>query len=110
MDEYVVKLTRQAQRQIRENAHYIAFSLQAPDTALHLIDTIDKEIESLSRFPNSIALTEDEPWHSLGIHKLPFKNYLIYFWVDEPAKKVQVTAIVYGKRDQKKALSQMSLE
>ena len=110
MDEYVVKLTRQAQRQMREIAHYVAFSLQAPDTALRLIDEIDGEIESLSRFPNSVALAEDEPWRSLGIHKLPIKNYLVYFWVDEPAKKVQVTAIVYGRRDQKQALSQMSLE
>lgn len=110
MDEYVVKLTRQAQRQMREIAHYVAFSLQARNTALRLIDTIAEEIESLSRFPNRVALTDDEPWHSLGIHKLPVKNYLVYFWIDEPVKKVQVTAIVYGRRDQKQALSEMPLE
>lgn len=105
--DYIVKITMQAQEQMQEIAHYIADSLQAPETALRMLDTLEKEITSLSRFPNRIALTEEEPWRSYGIHKMPVKNYLIYFWIDEIAHKVQVTAVVYGKRDQMQQLSQM---
>lgn len=107
-DDYVVKITMQAQEQMQEITRYIAYSLQAPETALRMLDTLEKEIASLSRFPNRIALTEEEPWRSYGIHKMPIKNYLIYFWIDEAAHKVQVIAVVYGKRDQMQQLSQTS--
>lgn len=107
-NDYIVKITAQAQEQMGEIARYIAYNLQAPDTALRMLDTLEKEIASLSRFPNRIALTEEEPWHSYGIHKMSVKNYLIYFWIDEAVHKVQVTAVVYGKRDQMQQLSQMS--
>ncbi|HCC01304.1 MAG TPA: type II toxin-antitoxin system RelE/ParE family toxin [Ruminococcaceae bacterium] len=108
-NDYIVKITAQAQEQIGEIARYIAYNLQAPDTALRMLDTLEKEIASLSRFPNRIALTEEEPWHSYGIHKIPVKNYLIYFWIDETMHKVQVTAVVYGRRYQMQQLSQMGL-
>ena len=109
-DTYNVKVTVQAQNQIQEIAQYIATELQAPDAALHLLDTLEFEISSLSAFPQRIALTEEEPWHSYGIHKMPVKNFLVYFWIDENACKVQITAVVYGRRDQARQLSQMSIE
>lgn len=64
----------------------------------------------LSKFPQRIALTEEEPWHSYGIRKIPVKNFLVYFWIDEDHLKVQVTAVVYGKRDQVHQLSQMDMD
>jgi len=108
--EYTVKITEHARGQMREIFRYIAFTLQAPDTALRLLDTLEREIASLSRFPGRVALTEEEPWHSAGIHKLPVKNYIVYFWIDEAARKVQVTAIVYGRRDQARQLMEMEME
>ena len=68
---------------------------------IRMLDTLEKELLSLSRLPNQVALTEEEPWHSAGIRKLPGKNYLVYFWVNEERKKVQITAVVYGRRDQR---------
>ena len=57
-----------------------------------------------------IALTEEEPWHNYGIRKMPVKNFLVYFWLDEDHLIVQVTAVVYGKRDLIRQLSQMDME
>ena len=108
-DFYTVNMTEQAREQLREIVHYISVQLQAPETALRILDVLEEEITSLSQFPNRIALTEEEPWHSYGIHKMPVKNYLVYFWVDEAAKAVHVTAIIYGRRDQISALSKMKL-
>lgn len=89
-EKYTVKITQQAQEQIREIISYIRFTLQAPETALKMLDTLQEEIASLDQFPNRVPLTEEEPWHSQGIHKFPVKNYLIYFWVDEETKKVAI--------------------
>jgi hypothetical protein len=36
-------------------------------------------------------------------------NFLAYFWIDEPAQIVWVTAVVYGKRDQRQQLQQMEM-
>ncbi len=89
-EEYTVKITPQAQEQLREIISDISYTLQAPSTAMKMLDTLEKEIVSLNQFPNHVPLTEEEPWHSQGVHKLPVKNYLVYFWVEEEAKKVQV--------------------
>ena len=109
MDDYEVKLTGKAQRQLQEIVRYIAEDLQEPATAARMLASMEKEIMSLSALPNRVALTTEEPWHSAGIHKLPVKNYLVYFWVDEPRKKVQITAIVYGRRDQRSVLQNMKM-
>jgi toxin ParE1/3/4 len=79
-------------------------------TAIRMLDTLEKEILSLSTLPNRVALTEEEPWHSAGIRKIPVKNYLVYFWVNEERKKVQITAVVFGQRDQRNVLQNMKYE
>lgn len=109
-EEYIVKVTDYAQRQLEEIAEYIAYNLSAPIAAARMLDTLEAEIAGLSIFPNQVPLTEEEPWHSRGIHKLPVKNYLVYFWIDEKQKKVQVIAVVYGRRDQKLQLSQVDMQ
>ena len=110
MEQYEVKITEPAQRQLQEIVRYIAGDLQEKRTALRMLDTLEKEILSLSTLPNRVALTEEEPWHSAEIRKMPVKNYLVYFWVDEEQKKVQITAAVYGRRDQRAALQNMKYE
>lgn len=108
-DFYAVRITKQAQEQLREIIRYISVQLQVSETALHLLDLLEEEISSLSQFPYRFALTGEEPWHNLGIHKMSVKNYLVYFWIEEAAKTVHVTAIVYGRRDQVSVLSKMNL-
>lgn len=84
-----------------EIARYITVELEEPDAALRLLDEFNVRIAGLSEFPNRIALTPEEPWHTDGIHRMPVKNFLVYFWVDDSNLEVHVTAVVYGKRDQK---------
>jgi toxin ParE1/3/4 len=89
---------------------YISIDLSAPDVAVHLLDTLEDAILSLSQLPHRFPLTSEEPWYSAGIHKMPVNNYLVYFWIDENSKTVQITAVVYGSRDQARQLSQMMIE
>lgn len=107
---YDVKITEQAKMQMRDIVRYIAHDLQAPGTARKMLNTLENEINALSVFPGSIPLTEEEPWHSQGVHKMTVRKYLVYFWIDEERKLVQIFAVVYGKRDQKCLLEQMDME
>ena len=107
-EKYTVKITTQAQEQLQEIVNYISCTLQAPGTAKEMLDTLEKEILSLDQLPNRVPLTEEEPWHSQGIHKLSIKNYLVYFWIDEEEKKVQILGVVYARADQRHQLSNLS--
>lgn len=107
---YTVKITSQAEEQIQEIVHYISHELKAPEAALHLLDALENSFVSLAQFPHRVALVDEEPWRTNGIRRLPIKNFLVYFWIDEDNLRVQVTAVIYGKRDQIHQLSQMDLE
>ena len=76
---YNVKVTSQAEDQIQEVMHYIAYELKAPDAALHLLDALEDSFTSLAKFPQRAILVEDEPWHTNGIRRLPVKNFLYTF-------------------------------
>lgn len=108
-ERYTVRITQPAQQQLREIADYIRFTLQAPNTAIKMLDMLAEEILSLDQFPNRVPLTEEEPWHSQGVHKLPVKNFLVYFWVDEETKQVHVIGVIYGRRDQRHQLSNLDV-
>lgn len=107
---YIVKITDQAEGQMQEIIRYITHELKAPDAALHLLDALEEAFTSLAYFPQRIALVAEEPWHTKGIHRLPVKNFLVYFWIDEDNLRVQVIAVIYKKRDQLRQLSQMDME
>ena len=50
--------------------------------------------------PERYSLVDEEPWRTEGMRKIIVKNFLIYFWIDEHNMKVQVTGVIYGRRDQ----------
>ena len=84
--------------------------LLVPETADRLMENFRREIAGLREFPERIPFTEEEPWRTERIHKMPVKNFLIYFWIDGAHDKVQVTAVVYGRRDQRQMLLEMEKE
>lgn len=108
--DYIVKITSQAEKQIQEIVNYITYELKAPDAADHLLDALENSFASLSHFPQRVALVDEEPWHTNGIHHFPIKNFLVYFWIDENNMKVQITAVIYSKRDQLQQLSEMDVK
>ena len=107
---YEVKITRQAMEQMREIVHYISGELLAPEAAGKLLDKMKEAIDSLSDFPKRYALIDEEPWRTEGVRKVIVKNFLIYYWVDDENHKVQVTAVIYSRRDQLKQLLNMDFE
>jgi len=105
---YEVRLTTQAMGQIEETAQYISKTLLEPETARKWVDTLQCEIGKLEFLPSRYPLTEEEPWHRAGIHKMSVKNFLVYYLIVEETKTVWVTAVIYGRRDQIAALLDMS--
>lgn len=106
---YEVKITPHALEQMRETARYISETLQSPKNADRWLSVMKRELASLSHMPARVPLTEEEPWHSRGIHKMLIGNFLAYFWIDTEHMQVWITAVVYGRCDQRQKLEQMEL-
>lgn len=110
MLEYEVNVTRQALAQMREITHYISFVLMAPDTAKQWLATMNGKLSGLSILPKRYPLVKEKPWRNKGIRSMTVNNFLVYYWVDERNARVQITSVIYKKRDQQEQLSNMILE
>ncbi len=96
---YTITYSPVALDDLRGVYSYIAFSLKVPGTAEKQVNRIRKEVRSLISMPNRYALVDWEPWHSMGMHKLPVDNFVVYYLTDANAKVVTVARIFYGGRD-----------
>ena len=61
MNVYDVRVTTQAQEQIRDIAYYIAVTLHAPYAAQAMVDDLDEVFETISQNPERQFLVEQEP-------------------------------------------------
>ena len=78
---------------------YIAFALKENRIASNQVNRIRSSIRSLDTFPGRYAAVEWEPWASMGMHKLPVNNYLVFYLVDDASREVKIARIFYGGRD-----------
>ena len=106
MERYNVIITPDAAADLSQIKSYIAYTLQAPDTALKYMRGLRQEIEKLESFPAAIVPVPDEPWRSRGIIRVIYKNFYIYYRTDENAKCVYVLNVIYARRNQLNALSE----
>ena len=100
MTKYRIKIIAKAKAQVKSAAKYIKEELHAPLSAKSLTNDIKKAIASLKTMPERIPPVRFEPWRSRGFRCMTVRNYLIYFWIDEAARQVNVIAVIYGRRDQ----------
>ena len=105
--EYSVRLTSYSLFQIQEIVSYISKVLMAPETAAAWTDCLEKQIAGLNIMPARFPQVDKEPWRTKGIRRMPVKNFIVYYFVEEKAKEVWVTAVVYSKRNQLNALKDM---
>jgi plasmid stabilization system protein ParE len=76
-----------------------------PDTAKKQVNRIRKEIRSLDFMPSRYSLVEWEPWKSIGMHKVPVDNFMVYYTVNDCNSTVTVIRIFYGGRDVKNIIN-----
>ena len=99
-----IKITDCAIEQLQEAMTYILKVLQEPAVSRKWLAALKQEISGLSTMPLRFPLVEEEPWQKSGIRKMLVGNFIVYYWPDEPAKIVWVTAVIYGRRDYLAAL------
>ena len=78
---------------------YIAYILLVPDTAERQVNRIRKEIRSLDLFPERNSVVEWEPWASMGMHKIPVDNYIVFYLPDKEKRIILIVRVFYGGQD-----------
>ena len=105
-ETYSVRVTPQAQAHLREIRDYIRDELCAPEAAIRLMELMKSVMGSLSSMPARTPAA-GQPVQGKTLRRIRATNFRIYFWIDEPHKTVHIIAVLYGKRDQGRALNHL---
>ena len=108
--QYEVRITNQAQDQLRSIRNYIAQDLASPQAAADTLRALRDAMASFARMSNRVRLVDEEPWRSEGIRMCIVGNFLLYLWVNESEKTVQIIAVCYARRDRSKVLAQIDVD
>lgn len=104
MKEYSVKYTEQVLNQVDEIVTYILDELQAVYAANSLLESLERNMQSLDSMPERFPLVDYEPWRSEGIRKMVIAGYLVYYWVNDGDKTVWIITVVSQLRNQENVL------
>ena len=102
---YDVRISEQADQDLRNIFEYIAFELLAPENAAGQLDRLEEAISKLDNMPEKYRRYEREPWFSRGLRVFPVDNYLVFYIPDMGEKTVTVIRVMYGGRDIDKELN-----
>ena len=97
---YEVVVSKRAKEHLRDIKDYITIELNAPQAARSVLDDLEEALASLDMFPERIPFSKIKELRLRGVHCMVVRKYLIYFEIDEAARRVTVAAVLYGKRDQ----------
>lgn len=107
MKKYNIIILPLAEDDIISQTDYIAFTLKSPQTALNTSIGIRKSIDKLLHNPARHELDEDDELASLGIRKHYYKNYKIYYLIDEINQTIHILRVLHMLVDSKSVLLRM---
>ena len=102
---YEVRLTTEAENDLRGIFEYIAFELLSPQNAAGQLDRLEQSIMSLDQMPERFRVYEKEPWHSRDLRIMPVDNYLVFYIPNHEEQTVKIMRVIYGGRDIDKQLN-----
>ncbi len=83
MRQYQIRITELAEEDLENAGDYIAHELKNPSAAENTVSGIRAKINSLVNFPERNELDEDELLARLGVRKDYYRNYNIYYVIEE---------------------------
>ena len=96
MDKYNVSLTSRALWDLDGIYVYIAQTLLVPETALGMLDKIEKEILSLEEMPCRFPERRTGAYANKGYRQLFVGNYTVIYRIDEKHRQVIIITIRYS--------------
>lgn len=95
MNNYSISITDLAESDLEDIGDYIAYELKNSLAALNTIKGIRNAINSLIENPQRHELDEDLKLADLGIRKLYYKHYKIYYLIDNENSCILIIRILH---------------
>ena len=95
MPKYKVIILPLAEEDILAQTDYIAYEFKNLDAAINMARGFNETINNLSIFPQCHGLDEDERLAGYGVRKTYYKNYKIYYTIDECKRVVYVLRVLH---------------
>lgn len=99
MDNYTVKLTKRAFRDIDGIFQYIASEKLSPENAQGQTNRIWKALKTFAVFPQSHQERSEGRYVGKGYRQLIIDNYIAIFRIDDEEKTVYIITIQYQGRN-----------
>ena len=93
-----------ARQDMLDISQYIGRELCNPEAAWKLAEEMVEAAERLRDFPYSNAVYVPIRQLRYEYRKLLVKNYIMFYRVDEAARKITIARVVYARRDYEKLL------
>ena len=99
MDEYAVKLTTRALRDLDGIYAYIADTLLEPGTAEALVERLENGILSLEKMPYRCTERKRGAYANKGYRNLFIENFTVVYRVEEEKKRVIIVTVRYSRSE-----------
>lgn len=99
MEGYKVFVSEPAENDLRDIVRYIFSQLNAPITALRMMELFEESMFGLANMPQRCPLVSDERLQQIGYRKLIVKDYIVFFSINEKEKVVDIERILHARRD-----------
>ena len=109
MGHYEILVHEAARADIRGIVGYIARDLREPNTARAMSRRLQDAILSLGSMPERFPLVSDKYLASLGIRATSVGNYLIFYVVNPKEHRVDISRVLYGKRDWSRIITENNI-
>ena len=101
MQRYTISISDLAEKDLEDAGDYITFVLMNPTAAENTIRGIREQVNKLQFFPESHELDDDPVLAEIGVHKIYYKEYKIFFVIDYDTNSVHVLRILHMLVDSK---------
>ena len=101
MDKYEIMITPTAKDDLIDIGDYISFILLEPETSEKFIKGLRRSISQLQYFPNKFPIIQDYILKYRKIHYMPYKNYYVFYQVDDEKKRVVLLRVGHKNRNWK---------
>ena len=98
MTDYWIEVTVSAQADLKEIVRYIQTDLTSPHTANKFLNGIEEAMEQLTFMPEKFQLVRDDYLASKGYRYTGYKNYRIFYIIDDSQHTVFIHRILHASR------------
>jgi len=93
--KYKIEYLPIAQSDLNEIFDYI--QIDAPESAMDVLNEFDSKITLLSSFPQMGTIPKDERLMRLGYRMLVIRNYVVFYVITEDV--IEIRRVIHGNRN-----------